>query len=139
MKKIRNLGIFALIILGIILALNLASYYDMHAGSDQEAELYLGPLAKVVTSFYEEYHQWPGPMGRIDDNFISELEGGPNAKINYKHINFYSQNNVKIMKTNRFGFYFQFYPDATSYLGFRVGTADRDRQTGLPTVQSTYP
>jgi hypothetical protein len=121
------------------LTLNLASYYDTHAGRDQEAELYLGPLAKVVRSFYAEYHQWPGPRGRIDDNFISELEGDPNAKINYKHINFYSQNNVKIMRMNRFGFHFQFYPDETSYLGFRVGTADLDRRTELPIVQSTYP
>ncbi len=57
----RNLGVFALIIAGTIFALNLASNYDTNAEMDQEAELYLGPLAMVVKSFYEEYHQWPGP------------------------------------------------------------------------------
>lgn len=106
---------------------------------DRDAELYLVKLHMVIYSFRKEYNEWPGPAGKMEDSFISELQGSRDAKLNIKHIDFYSQYNSRIMKANRFGFKFEFYPAKAPSGQFTVGTPSRDPKTGQPSTLFILP
>jgi hypothetical protein len=86
-----------------------------------------------IIAFHDEYHQWPGSPGPINDAFISELEGSSTAKINSHHINFYKEYNLKVMKKNKFGYYFNFELDEKDPVGFLIENLSPDPKTGLPT------
>jgi hypothetical protein len=134
----RNLVIFAFAVLAILVLGNLVNHMlflrwiDKY-GKDMAAVEYSGRLIDIVLKFHDEYHQWPGPPGPVDDAFICDLEGCPNAKINYRHINFYKENNLSVMKKNKFGYYFRFELDDKDPIGFLIENLSPDPKTGLPT------
>jgi hypothetical protein len=139
-KRIRNLLIFAIAIILLLVIINiidhalLLNYRDKYV--DLEAVKYSVYLGAIIEEFHDEYHQWPGPSGPIDDAFICELGGFPTAKINVKHINFYKNSNMEILKKDKFGYYFRFEIDGKDPLGFRVVSLSPDPRTGLPIEQA---
>jgi formylglycine-generating enzyme required for sulfatase activity len=142
MKRIRNLLVFffatVLAIFVVLLALGIYGRHLRDSREDREAENFLAILYPAIYSFKSEYHQWPGSPGKIDDSFICELEGCPNAKINVKHIDFLEKYSGTPMKANRFGFPFEFYLTKDP-LGLMVGTPTRDPKTGLPSTLFAIP
>jgi hypothetical protein len=131
--------VICLILIGFSAIQEMHRVHQREAAEDRKAELYLVTLHMAIYSFRTEYHEWPGPAGKINDSFICELQGRPDAKINLKHINFYAQYNSKIMKANRFGFEFEFYPAKAPSEQFVVGTPSRDPRTGLPSTLFSMP
>jgi hypothetical protein len=136
-QKIKNLIFFAVTIIASLVLINVVNHMlflrwiDKY-GKDMDAVRYSDQLTDIVVAFHDEYRQWPGPPGPINDAFICELEGCPNAKINSQHIDFYKKYSLKVMKKNKFGYYFRFELDDKDPIGFLIENLSPDPKTGLP-------
>lgn len=132
MKKAKNLIFFAGVIIAILMLGNIIEYsyllwWKSKYGADMDAFYYSKYLMLPISDFHNEYHQWPGPSGPIDEKFIHELEGDADATINVHHIDFYKKNHLNVMIKNKFGDYFYFKIYEKSPVGFFI-----EHQPGLP-------